>query len=473
MPNEGLCWRRGRDANAGVTKLGCGIVTMVRRPTLYIAAILEWADAHHARTGMWPNQNCGLVYGQADEKWANIDQALAKGLRGLRPGSSLARLLAKHRNHRNRKALPHFKASEILKWADAFRRATGEWPTSTCGEIADAPGETWMSVDMALRNGLRGLPGGSSLARLLARRRGVRNNFNVPKLTVRQILEWADEHHKRTGQWPTDTTGRIHGAGDETWGAVASALKSSRRGLRTRSSLAKLLFKHRGVRRHVRKPRLSIRQVLVWADNFRSREGRWPNVKSGGIPESDGETWLVIDHALREGRRGLPKTASLAEFLVEHRNVRNLHSLPPLSTNQILRWADEHRKRHGEWPTKESGAVPGSHGETWGSINNALTKGRRGFEGGSSLAKLLADHRGRRNKGDLPRLSQSRIVVWAKQHIAETGEPPRVTSGAVRDAPEESWRQIDSALRRGYRGLPGGSSLHQLLRKRKLISSAN
>ena len=41
-------------------------------------------------------------------------------------------------------------------------------------QVADAPGETWMAVNLALWQGLRGLPGGWSLARLLkgGQRRG-------------------------------------------------------------------------------------------------------------------------------------------------------------------------------------------------------------------------------------------------------------------------------------------------------------
>jgi hypothetical protein len=39
------------------------------------------------------------------------------------------------------------------------------------GQVAGAPGETWRALDVALRQGLRGLPGGDSLARLLRRHR--------------------------------------------------------------------------------------------------------------------------------------------------------------------------------------------------------------------------------------------------------------------------------------------------------------
>src|SRR5262245_35930304 len=50
------------------------------------------------------------------------------------------------------------------------------------------------ACDAALRLGLRGLPGGSSLARLLAARRGVRNHLDLPPLTVTKVLAWADRY---------------------------------------------------------------------------------------------------------------------------------------------------------------------------------------------------------------------------------------------------------------------------------------
>ena len=55
----------------------------------------------------------------------------------------------------------------------------------------------------ALESGLRGLTGKSSLPCLLAERRGVRNQGNLPRLTETQILAWADEHYRRTQRWPT------------------------------------------------------------------------------------------------------------------------------------------------------------------------------------------------------------------------------------------------------------------------------
>jgi hypothetical protein len=138
------------------------------------------------------------VLANPGENWRKIDNALRYGLRGLPPGSSLAKLLALRRGYRNRAELPPLVPAVILAWADTYRARTGAWPTEDSGPV-EGSGETWGNIDAALRQGLRGLSGGSSLAGLIARERGVRNRAAIPRLTVRQILEWADAHHERTG----------------------------------------------------------------------------------------------------------------------------------------------------------------------------------------------------------------------------------------------------------------------------------
>src|SRR5437899_8217356 len=93
-------------------------------------------------------------------------------------------------------------AAQILAWVDAYHARTGFWPKSHSGRIPGTRGETWAKVNAALCAGARGLRGGSSLARLLARQRGVRPySRNYQPLDVNQILAWADAYHARTGRW--------------------------------------------------------------------------------------------------------------------------------------------------------------------------------------------------------------------------------------------------------------------------------
>jgi hypothetical protein len=68
----------------------------MQRPPLSEAQILAWADAHHARTGRWPGAHSGPVREAPSLTWLAVNGALYKGLRGLRRGDSLARLLVRH-----------------------------------------------------------------------------------------------------------------------------------------------------------------------------------------------------------------------------------------------------------------------------------------------------------------------------------------------------------------------------------------
>jgi hypothetical protein len=129
--------------------------------------ILAWADAHHERTGKWPNVNSGAVMDAPGEKWDLIDNALRQGHRGQPGGSSLLLLLVKKRGVRNPLNLPRLTEEQILRWADLHFQRFGTWPKYNSGPIVDAAHETWAGVDSALNKGKRELTGGSSLAKLL------------------------------------------------------------------------------------------------------------------------------------------------------------------------------------------------------------------------------------------------------------------------------------------------------------------
>jgi hypothetical protein len=137
-------------------------------------------------------------------------------------------------------------AEQILAWADEYRRLTGRWPSARSGAVPGAPGLSWNGVNEDLRQGLRGLPGGDSLARLLARRRGTRNRAALPHLTVEQILVWVDAHYQRTGRRPSAASGAVGDAPGETCAAIDQALSQGRRGLPGGDSLARLLGRCRG-----------------------------------------------------------------------------------------------------------------------------------------------------------------------------------------------------------------------------------
>lgn len=437
------------------------------RSDLVPARILDWADTFKARVGRWPTRDDGAVC-IPESNWSAVDQCLKLGLRGLTRGSSLAKLLKEHRGRRHKGLLPRLTIAQILAWADAHHSRTGDWPDQTSGAVTDAPGETWGGVNAALDVGGRGLPGGSSLAQMLEAHRGVRNPMALPRLTEEQILAWADAHHARTGEWPSRGSGPIAGSPGEAWSAVNDALQAGCRGLPGGTTLARLLAEHRGVRHHLEPPTLQVREILVWADAHLERTGQWPTAKSGEVVGVPGETWCAVDTALHDGTRGLRGGDSLARLLERRRERRNPASLPHFSTGQILRWADAHHARTGAWPGKESGPILHAPWETWNAVDRALRTGRRGLPGGSSLAQLLAAERGVRNPADAPRLTLKQILGWADEHRSRTGRWPSVrTEEPIPGAPGETWSAIDAALKAGYRGLRGGSSLARLLAERR------
>ncbi|HUG69820.1 MAG TPA: DEAD/DEAH box helicase family protein [Pirellulaceae bacterium] len=433
------------------------------KPLLSIEQILAWADAHYERTGNWPNRSTSSIADAPNETWKNIDLALHQGFRGLPGGSSLAQLLNRERGVRNLKNLSPLTPEKILGWADKYRESTGKWPKSNSGTILDSSGDTWKGVDHALRLGMRDLPGGSSLVQLLAEKREMRNHLALPKLSIEQILMWADAHFEFNREWPNRESGPIDGAPDEKWANVDAALQYGGRGLDSGFSLTRLLARYRGLRNRSDLSDLTEGRILAWADAHFAISGEYPNRNSGVVHSAPDEKWVNLDTALRQGFRTLPGGSSLPELLETHRAVRNFQNQPDLAISQILKWADAYHERTGKWPSIKSGQVAAAPMETWSRIDTALRTGYRGLPSGSSLRQLLADQRGVRNHLALAPLTVEQVFTWADGHCKRVGDWPHVNSGPIADAPGESWSGVNRALRLGRRGFPGGSSLAKLL----------
>jgi hypothetical protein len=298
------------------------------RPPLSVQQILAWADHEHQRTGRWPRTTDGPVLADRNDRWRNIDAALRGGHRGCPGGYSLARLLADHRGVRNPMGLPDLTGPQVAAWAEAHHRRAGGWPHADSGPVLDAPGEKWDNIDQALRDGGRGLPGGDTLARRLARECGLRYPLGAPALSEGQIAAWAEAHRGRMGAWPVETSGAGLDTPGEVWRNLNRSLRDGERGLPGGDSLARLIARRFGVRNQSSVPRLTIKLILAWADAHRRRSGRWPRVASGPIADAPGETWLAVDTALRYGQRGLRIVTSLPRLLARYRGARNKAETP-------------------------------------------------------------------------------------------------------------------------------------------------
>ncbi|HEY3243171.1 MAG TPA: hypothetical protein VGM03_07455 [Phycisphaerae bacterium] len=434
-----------------------GVRRRPRKPTFAHQQILAWADAHHRRTGEWPKPYSGSIPDAPGESWRRVCAALSYGLRGLTGGSSLAQLLAKHRGVRRPWSYPRLTSRQILAWADAHQQRTGQWPKYNSGPVHDATGESWGAINGALHGGHRGLPRGSTLERFLAKHRGFRTQRDLRRLSIRRILAWADAHHRRTGDWPHTHSGAIREAPGETWARIYAALHRGSRGLAGGDSLPKLLRRYRGVRSPTTAPRLTKKQILVWADAHFARTQCWPSAASGPVHAAPGEDWGNINRALRLGHRGLPRGSSLVKLLAQERGRRAYR--PALTEAQIFAWAQAHQQRAGRWPTAASGPIVDVRGENWRNVDSALRAGMRSLPGGSSLAKLLTGNAAR------PALTEDQIVAWADAHRQRTGRWPTPSSGRIPEIPRANWSAVNAALRLGLRGLPGGDSLRQILRR--------
>ena len=426
-------------------------------PSLTEEQILKWADAHEARTGKWPKIASGPVSDAPHESWSAIANALVAGLRGLPAGSSLPKLLDEKRRSTQPAKVTAADGGDHPPVGGHSQRAYWRLAGSDFRLCYRSAGETWANISMALRMGLRRLPGNSSLSQLLAEKRGVSNSASRPPLTIGQILSWADKYHERTGSWPKAGEGDVPEAPGENWANVDAALQRGGRNLqgnwpRKASGRKTWSTEWCGPTTPTEE------QILRWADAHHEQTGLWPKAESGDIPEAAGERWKNIDVALQQGQRGLPGGSSLPKLLAERRQVRHRFG-SPLTVEQVLTWADEHHKRTGSWPKADFGPIPESPGETWRSIDRALQRGTRGFATGSSLAKLLEEKRGVRHRGNLPPLTEEQVFKWAAAHKKRTGRWPSAELGIIIEAPEEKWTNIDAALRIGIRGFRGGSSL--------------
>ena len=158
---------------------------------------------------------------------------------------------------------PPITIEEVLALADAWFAKYGCWPK-------ERDNQDWNSINAALREGRRGLPGGTTLARLLAEHRGLHHPLHQPRLTLRRILAWAKAHHRRTKRWPNAQRTGPRGARREL-AKIDEALRCGLRGLARGTTLARLLEDHLGIQTHGRLPEAPL--TLISGRRLASRAG--------------------------------------------------------------------------------------------------------------------------------------------------------------------------------------------------------
>jgi hypothetical protein len=284
----------------------------------------------------------------------------------------------------------------ILEDAAKFHIIHGEYPKDADPRpVPDKSDETWIAYSIALRKGLRGLPGGTSLPRLLDTHGLVRNHLSAMVLTPELIVGWMRVFQRTHGVLPSENTIEpVPGQPLESWPAIASALRSCNRGLPPGLSLAKLKEKHFSWRNAKNTPPLTVDQVVAWMRVFMSKHGRLP--KQGeklGVSGQPGESWRNIQAALCQGGRGLPGGSSLVKLGELYFGAPNRGNRPKITEQEVVSWIRAFKDKYGVYPTEtERREVPGQPEETWQGLKSALKKGCRGLPGDSSLIKLAEKH---------------------------------------------------------------------------------
>jgi hypothetical protein len=133
----------------------------------------------------------------------------------------------------------------------------------------------------------------------------------------------------------------------------------------------------------IKRPLLTVEQVLDWADAHHAATGYWPSRRTGRIREAPfAVSWQAVDLALIYGYRGLPAGLSIVRLLEADRGVkprarREKRQRSALTVEQVLGWADAHRAATGRWPSSRTGPVrEAAVGEDWRAIERPAGKPR-------------------------------------------------------------------------------------------------
>ncbi len=181
---------------------------------------------------------------------------------------------------------------------------------------------------------------------------------------------------------------------------------------------------------HLKKPDITVEQILEAAVQFHTRTDEWPGRDTkernpdGALKDT---TWLSIDAALRVGNRGLPGGSSLADELEKAGHKKNQSKQPVITVGQILEAAVQFHARTGEWPsqhTKEPVRDGALKDMSWKAINSALYQGNRGLPGGSSLPDALKPFKKAAKEGRLEEFVRERLGDQSGEGSGTSGTSP-------------------------------------------------
>jgi hypothetical protein len=288
-------------------------------------------------------------------------------------------------------------------------------------------------------------------------------------LTEEKIIGFVKSFYKVHGRYPAAHTKENDGLPEGyTWITIDSALTHCSQGITAKSSIAKLISKHLGVRYKGDLPDFSEEKIVEWAKKYFLVHNKYPSIRtkpSDWLPE--GETWIALDIALKRGTRGLPGGSSVAKLFEKYFGIRNKTNIPKISEQCIIDYMIVFKDKYGYFPhahSKENEMLPS--GESWHGFDKALRNARRGLTK-TTLASLKEKYFGIKNILTLTKLFEKQITKWVIEHYNKYGEYPSKKT-EINSLPNgECWRKLEADLAQGHRGLPGNNSLAKIKRKLK------
>jgi hypothetical protein len=281
-------------------------------------------------------------------------------------------------------------------------------------------------------------------------------------IAIEELHEEIWEFYEREGRWPSCYSGEVERFGG-TYQYLDNYLRQGWRGLPGNSSLyqeCKKVAAARGVPiedRSCDDTPITPEMVREAIRAFFRQHNRFPKRHDGECPL--GPNWLTLNsYLLKGGYRSLPGGSSLAQEVAVVRRELGLEP-PALTRDRIQEAIEEYRKTTSAYPTnKTKGPAPGL-GLAWGSLDNWLKRGGLGDK--TTLAELVREVRTRR--GDLPPghktpLSLGEVHEAIREYARTYGARPTRTTGLPCGV-GITWATLENALKKGMRGLPGGSSL--------------
>jgi len=173
---------------------------------------------------------------------------------------------------------------------------------------------------------------------------------------------------------------------------------------------------------------LTYERILAWADAPPRSHRAVANAAVGPRARSRARD-------LGRDRLGLAPGPAIPAWRVElaaSRAVRNIHTLPRLTLDQVLAWADAYQAKTGRWPRSRLGQIADAPGETWSVVETALYQGLRGLPGGMTLSQLLTERRGapaieaQPSTDTVQDTTQPLRFSHARARIRSRRRPPRV-----------------------------------------------